>query len=40
MKEKAYNPMTAEELMNRLDIDGPDMPAFCEALRKWKGKGR
>ena len=39
MKEKAYNPMTAEELMNRLDIDGPDMPAFCEALREMEREG-
>ena len=31
--------MTAEELMNRLDIDGPDMPAPCEAPREMEREG-
>ncbi len=39
MKEKAYKPLTSEELVGRLEIDGQDMPEFFELLRDMEREG-
>ncbi len=39
MREKAYNPMTADELADRLDIGQLDMPGFFEVLRELEREG-
>jgi ribonuclease R len=39
MKEKAYNPMTAKELADRLEIGQPEMSAFLETLRELEREG-
>jgi len=39
MKEKAYNPMTAEDLVDRLEVDRLEMPDFFELLREMEKEG-
>ena len=39
MKEKAYNPMTAEELADRLEIGSTGLAAFLEDLRDLEREG-
>lgn len=39
MKEKAYNPMTAEELAHRLEIGQREMLSFLEALEELEREG-
>ena len=39
MREKAYNPMTADELADLLDIGQLDMPGFFEVLRELEREG-